>query len=195
MRALLITTAADAAARASGADAIVADTGEADDPALYLMLPPLEAARAREALSQAANLRPRGFALPLAEGGADVQRLGARLAVEEARLGLPEGAFRILAFATESPRAIFGLPSYVGASARLDALVFSAAPLAAHRLGAGPLRFARESLLIAARAAGVLALDAFDGDAARAAADGFDGMTGRSAAEIALIRAAFAPKA
>ena len=68
-------------------------------PALYLRLPPLDAPDALAALAAAAAARPHGFALAGAAGGADVQRLGARLAVEEARLGLPDGAFRILAFA------------------------------------------------------------------------------------------------
>ncbi|MDE3175653.1 MAG: hypothetical protein KGM15_06015, partial [Pseudomonadota bacterium] len=145
-----------------------------------------------------------GLALPQASGGRDVQQLGARLAVQEARLGLRDGALRILVFATETPQAIFGLSSYRGASRRLAGLVFTAAPLAA-TLGAGarssPLRLARDLTLFAARAAGTLALDApypdvddLDGlriEAQAARDDGFDGKAAIDPAQVAIINAVF----
>ncbi|HXT09373.1 MAG TPA: aldolase/citrate lyase family protein [Roseiarcus sp.] len=211
MRALLIVPPGDRAAYAealaSGADAVVVDVASAaaggHGPALYVRLPALDDPRAFDEMKAAAALRPRGVALATA-GGADVQRLGARLAVEEAALGLEEGALGVLAFATESPQAIFGLASYRGASARLVGLVWSVAPLDA-ALGAvggrsGPFRLARDMTLLAAKAAGVLAIDAaFVGDdleglraeALAARADGFDGKVAVSAGQVGAIGAVF----
>jgi citrate lyase subunit beta/citryl-CoA lyase len=214
MRSVLIVPPGDSAAfaeaLASGADAVIADAATAtaaDGVALFLRLPALDDAGALAALRGAAALRPRGVALSQAAGGADVQRLGARLAVEEARLGLADGAIRVLAFATESPQAIFGLPSYRGASQRLEGLVWSVAPLDA-KLGArsagraaGPFRLARDLTLLAARAAGVGAIDAayplvddLDGlraEALLARADGFDGKAALSAGQAAVINEVF----
>jgi citrate lyase subunit beta / citryl-CoA lyase len=210
VRSLLIVPSDYAAALASGADAWIADAGSpalGDAPALYLRLPPLDHPDALAAVKAAAAWRPRGVVLPLCAGAADVQRLGARLAVEEARLGLADGAIRVLALATESPQAIFGLPSYRGASHRLEGLIWSVAPLDAAlgarspRRAAGPFRLARDLTLLAARAAGVLALDApydlvddLDGlraEAVAARADGFDGKAALSAAQVHVINEVF----
>lgn len=213
MRALLIVPPGDRAAFAeavaSGADAVVADAASATaapagGPALYVRLPPLDDPGALDALKAAAALRPVGVALATT-GGAEVQRLGARLAVEEAALGLQDGALRVLAFATESPQAVLGLASYRGASQRLAGLVWSVSPLDA-ALGAksrrgGPFRLARDMALLAAKAAGVLAIDAafteagdLDGlreEAQAARADGFDGKAALSATQVRAIRGVF----
>jgi citrate lyase subunit beta/citryl-CoA lyase len=213
MRALLIVPAGDRAAfgeaLASGADAVVADVASvaassSAGPAIYVRLPPLDDAAALDAVRAAVALRPQGVALATA-GGADLQRLGARLAVEEAALGLPEDTLRVLAFATESPQAIFGLSSYCGASRRLVGLVWSVSPLAA-AIGArtargGPFRLARDLTLLAAKAAGVLAIDAafwdagnLDGlreEAQAARADGFDGKAVMSAGQVQTINGVF----
>ncbi len=209
MRSVLLVPPGDPAV-SSEADALVVDAAAPVTgawPALYMRLPPLDAPGALEALKAAAALRPRGVALPLAMGGADIQRLGARLAVEEARLGLADGSIRVLAFATESPQAIFGLASYRGASERLEGLLWSVAPLDAalgaqpERRGAGPFRLARDLTLIAARAAGVLAIDALypwvddleglRAEALAARADGFDGKAALSAGQAAVINEVF----
>lgn len=204
MRALLIVPEGDSAAFAraltSGADAVLADAAAAAawngaGPALYLRLDALDDSGALDDLKVAAALRPAGFVLTHATGGADVQRLGARLAVEEARLGMAEGALRILAFATQTPEAVLGLASYRGASARLAGLVVTQAALAAAlRAGrdSGPVRLARDLAVIAARAAGVPVFDATGAEFAVARAQGFDGAAA-SSEQIALIRRAFAP--
>jgi citrate lyase subunit beta/citryl-CoA lyase len=194
MRSLLIVAEADAAAFASGADAVLADTAAAlgQGPPLYLRVRPLDEPGAWEQVQAAARLRPAGVALMRAEGAADVQRLGAWLAVEEARQGLPDGTLRILAFATQTPTAVLASPSYRGASQRLAGLIVTDAPT----LRGGPLRLARDLAVIAAQAAGVPAIDATFGDPEslkQARADGFDGKAARTAAEVAVINAAFAP--
>jgi citrate lyase subunit beta/citryl-CoA lyase len=190
MRSLLIVAEADAAAFASGADAVLADTSAAPGQGapLYLRVGPLDEPGAWEQVQAAARLRPAGVALMRAEGAADVQRLGAWLAVEEARLGLPEGALRILAFATQTPAGVLALPSYRGASQRLAGLIVTDSP----SLLGGPLRLARDLAVIAARAAGVPAIDGtFSGSASLSRADGFDGRAARDAAEVAVVNAAF----
>jgi citrate lyase subunit beta/citryl-CoA lyase len=107
--------------------------------------------------------------LPKSLNGADVQHLGAKLAVREAEHRLPDGGTRILAIATESARALFGLASYAGASARLEGLAWGAEDLSAD-LGAesnklpdgsycGPYRLARELTLFGAVAAEVAPID------------------------------------
>jgi citrate lyase subunit beta/citryl-CoA lyase len=212
MRALLNVPEGDSAAfaraMASGADAVLADAAAAvgwrgQGPTLYLRVPPFDDPCALDDLAAAVRLRPAGVALARAVGGADVQRLGARLAVEEARQGLADGALRILAFATETPEAVLALPSYCGASARLVGLVVTRAALALALRAAplsGPVRLARDLALIASRAAGVAALDApFDGlgglraEALAGRADGFDGMAALSPEQVPVIQAAFAP--
>ncbi len=211
MRSLLLVPPGDAQALArglaSGAEALVVDAGApvSGGPAIFARVRPLDSAEALADIAAAASMGARGLALSEATGGDDVQRLGARLAVQEARLGLPDGTLQILAFVSETPQAIFGLSSYRGASRRLAGLVFTASPLAA-RLGAAgrggsPLRLARDLTLFAARAAGVIALDApypdvDDHDGLRAEAqaardDGFDGKAALDPAQVAIINAVF----
>jgi len=212
VRSLLIVPSGGDLARAleSGADALVVDAAPglpADGPALYLRVGGLDDPGAAAALAAAAALRPRGVVLSRAESGGDVQRLGARLAVEEAWLGLPDGTLRVLAFATETAQAIFGLPSYRGASGRLDGLVWSCSPLdealgaSAAGRASGPLALARNLTLFAARAAGTLALDApfadvrdlegLRAEAVAARADGFDGKAAVHADQVAVINEVF----
>ncbi|REF87978.1 HpcH/HpaI aldolase/citrate lyase family protein [Methylovirgula ligni] len=143
---------------------------------------------------------PDGIVLP-ARGGADVQHLGVKLAVREAELGIADRAMRIIALAGATPGAIFQLPSFAGASARLVALAFDASALAAS-LGTNddapgaPLTLARNLTLFAAKAAGVSALlvengamdlTIFSQQAKQAA---FDGIVTARADAIAAIRAA-----
>ncbi len=113
---------------------------------------------------------PDGVLSPSASCGADVQRLAAKIVVREASFGIQDGATKILAVATESAKAVFGLASYVGCSRRLTGLAFEAEALGAD-VGArallgldgqwiGTICHARAQLLLAAAAARVLAVDA-----------------------------------
>lgn len=112
---------------------------------------------------------PHGIVLPGCEGGGDVMRLGARLAVEEALLGLPDGTTRILPI-VDTPRGVLALASLVGASPRLAGLTWDPGALGA-RIGAfkgsdrggfppSPLEAVRAAIRLAAAAAGVMAIDA-----------------------------------
>ncbi|WP_159730073.1 aldolase/citrate lyase family protein [Methylosinus sp. Ce-a6] len=179
-----------AAALDSGADALVLDLGDPADPArdfararaaallrlprpeslrLYARVAPLTSAAIDADLAAVVAAGAQGVFLPRACGGASVQHLSAKLAVQEAECGRKDGAVRIVASAAETPAAVFALSSYAGASFRLEALSFDVEPLR-RALGAEPESLASESLaspfaaaraflLLGAAAAGVAAID------------------------------------
>ena len=98
-----------------------------------------------------------------------MQQIGVKLAVREASLGLDDGATRVVAIATESARALFGMESYCGCSTRLEGLAWGGEDLSAdlgaesNRLPdgayAGPYGLARNLTLFGAIAAGVAPID------------------------------------
>ena len=158
---------------------------------------------------------PHGIVLPKARAGADVMHLGAKLAVREAENGVPDGATRILAIATETAASIFTMGTYAGASRRLVGLAWGAEDLSAD-LGAeanrtpdgtyaDPYRLARTLTIYAAAAAEVAGVDTvyvdFRNDAGlrqecvEARRDGFTGMMAIHPSQVAPINAAFTPSA
>jgi citrate lyase subunit beta / citryl-CoA lyase len=161
----------------------------AEAPKLYAWVNPAGDLDAElDALLPAA---PDGLVLP-AESGADVQHLGIKLAVREAKLGFADGATWLIARAGATPGALFHLGSFAGASRRLAALAFDGEALAASLRRSedapdAPLAVARSLTLFAAKAAGVPALlvenHATDFAALRAAATqaGFDGIVAPNA--------------
>ncbi len=179
-------------------------------PQLYVRVNDLDTGLTREDLAAVLPFRPDGVMLPKANSGADV----ARLADDIDRLGGPDAAqARIIAIATETPRALLQMPSFVGCHPRLAGLVWGAEDLGT-ALGAAAARdadgrftpafaYARSLCLITAKAAGVQAIDGvwadFRDDAglaresADAARDGFTGKIAIHPAQIAPINAAFTP--
>lgn len=215
-----------AKAWASGADAVILDLEDAVAPAakpqartavaawlaqpraataqVFVRINPLDGGSLDVDLAAAAGAD--GIVLPKAEGAPSLQRLDSLLAGSEAK---------ILAIATETPRAVFQLGSYAGASARLCGLTWGAEDLPA-AIGAAtsrepdgrytaPYETLRTLTLFAAHAAEVAAIDTVypalhDGDglagyAARAARDGFTGMLALHPAQVATINQAFTPDA
>ena len=198
MRSLLFVPGDDdkklAKALASGADALIVDledsVAEARKPAarasaaafvaearrlptrprLYVRINPFAGALAEADLDAVIPAAPDGVALPKCLDGADVQRLGANLAVREAEYGLADGSTRVIAIATESARALFGFASYRGASRRLDGLAWGGEDLSAdlgaetNRLPDGayaaPYALARTLTLVGAVAAEARPIDA-----------------------------------
>ena len=157
--------------------------------------------------------RPDAVMLPKAEGGPAVAHLDAKLAAREAIHGLPEGAIRIIALATETAKALFLAGTYGDASARLAALSWGAEDLSAD-LGAEtnrdregcltePFRFARTLCLAGAAAARVEAIDTVfvdyrDGEGLRreseaARRDGFAGKLAIHPGQVAIINEVFTP--
>jgi citrate lyase subunit beta / citryl-CoA lyase len=156
---------------------------------------------------------PDGIMLPKTVGGPDVSHLAAKLAVREAENGLPDGATRILAIATENARGVFALGTLAWASHRLSGIAWGGEDLAAD-LGAetnrgadglytDPYRIARSLTLFAAAAAEVDAIDSVytdyrdrDGLAAEcrdARRDGFSAKMAIHPAQVPVINEAFTP--
>ena len=159
--------------------------------------------------------RPDAILLPKAEGGAAVTHLDAKLTAREALYGLPEGAIKILALATETATSLFLCGTYRGASPRLTGITWGAEDLSAE-LGAetnrdergrftSPYWLARNLSLAAASAARVAAIDTvyadfrnLDGlreEAREARRDGFIAKMAIHPAQVPVINEVFTPSA
>ncbi len=224
-----------AKARTSGADALILDLedsvaqdrkdearaatramldGDRGAQTIYVRVNALDTGRTLGDIASALPGRPNGIMLPKCESGEDVAKAAAWLDGVEAALGLPVGAVRIIAIATETAKALLRLDSYGRAGPRLAGLMWGAEDLAAS-LGStsnadergfhSPFRLARDLCLIAARAAGVAPsdtvytrIDDLAGLAAEAAAARRDGFAAKAVIHpkhIEAVNAAFAPTA
>jgi citrate lyase subunit beta/citryl-CoA lyase len=153
-------------------------------------------------------LRPDFVMLPKAEGPHDVARIAERLDIGSSAPG-------ILAVATETSASVLSLAASDWRHPRLKGLLWGAEDLAAD-LGAignrgpdgsysGPFRLARDLCLMAARKAGVLAIDAVHTafrdlddlrrEAKQARRDGFDAKAAIHPAQVEVINAVFRPDA
>lgn len=206
---------AKAAAR-DGVAAALRAGAPAGGPALWVRINPFGTAEALPDLAAVAGAGPAGIVLPKCEGGADVDRLAHMLDALEARDGVAPGAIRILAIATETAAATFGLGSYRGAGGgRLLGLTWGAEDLSAalgattNRDPAGgralTYRMVRSLALLGARAAGVEAIETVepgysDPEALRRAAaearrEGFSGALAIHPAQVGPINEGFSPDA
>ena len=158
---------------------------------------------------------PDGIFQPKCRSGADVQTLSAALDEAERQHGLPPGSTRIMAIITEVPVSLLNLNSYIGCSARVEALTWGAEDLSAamgslgNRDASGtytsPFRLARDLCLYTATAANVQPVDTINGNykdakglEAECKASAFDGFTGKIAIhpdQIATINTVFTPSA
>jgi citrate lyase subunit beta / citryl-CoA lyase len=179
----------------------------ANNPArLWVRINPLDGAEADKDLQAVLPARPDGIVLPKSEGGQSVAELSRRLAERG------NATARILAIATETPAAIFGLGTY-GGHKRLAGLTWGAEDLPA-AIGAAtsreadgsftpPYEIARSLCLFGAAAAGVAPIETvypafrdLDGlavYAARARRDGFTGMMAIHPDQVPVINSAFTP--
>ena len=211
---------------AAGADALILDLEDAVAPAakaearrhvvdflravggnqIFVRVNPLDSVENERDLEAVAGAHPHGIVLPKAEGGQDVDELARRLTKHG------NVSAQILAIATETAAAIFGLGSYGGAK-RLAGLTWGAEDLPA-AIGAAtsrdedgsftaPYEIARSLCLFGAAAAGVAPIETvypnfkdMDGLAAyagRARRDGFTGMMAIHPAQVPVINEAFTP--
>jgi citrate lyase subunit beta/citryl-CoA lyase len=204
MRSILIVRRAadEAAALASAADALAYENGLAPGPGhgvgkrVFACLSPPGAGRAEAEIDALKPFWPDGIVAFGVCGWRDIQRLGAKLAVREAELGLAAGATKIVAFPASTPAGVLELGTLARAGGRLIGLGFDADALA-QALGveaqAEPVRVARGLLVCAAAAAGVPAYERArhgDGDSfaracAEAARDSFFGLFVDDAAQAA----------
>src|SRR6266568_5274750 len=133
----------------------------------YVRVNPLASGLALDDLAATVAGRPDGILLPkcLPE---DVRTADHYLSAFEAACGAPVGTTRIIAIATETPAAVFALGGYAGVSPRLEAITWGAEDLSACIGGSnktldgdydGPYQLARSLCLLAASAAGVVAID------------------------------------
>lgn len=173
---------------------------------IFVRVNPLDSIENERDLEAVAGAHPHGIVLPKAEGGRDVDELARRLT------GHGNVSAQILAIATETPAAIFGLGTY-GKAKRLAGLTWGAEDLPA-AIGAAasreedgsftaPYEIARSLCLFGAAAAGVAPietvypnfkdLDGLAAYASRARRDGFTGMMAIHPAQVAVINDAFTP--
>src|SRR6202453_1954927 len=164
-----VALAAKPPARGAVAAFIGATRASVRPPRIYVRVNPLDGGLTEADLDAVMAAGPDGIMLPKSPGAADVQQLGGKLAAREAESGLVDGATRILAIATESARALFGLASYAGASERLEGLAWGAEDLGAdlgsdsYRVAdgaySGPYRLARDLTLLGGGAAEAAPVD------------------------------------
>lgn len=180
---------------------------------LWVRINPLETPDALLDLAAIMAIAPAGVVLPKSQSAAAVVELGHYLSALEAAAGRPLGETGILPIATETPKSLFELGSYVGTGPRLAGLTWGAEDLSA-AIGATSARdetgaftplyeLARSLCLAGAEAAGVPAIEtvytAFrDIEGLRAYAqrgrrDGFQGMLAIHPAQIPVIHEAFTP--
>lgn len=207
-----IAPAGKAVARASVAKFIAAAHSR-PGPSLWVRVNPPASGLFEADLAAVVPSAPTGIVLPKADGVADVARLDRSLAELERAAGLPHGAIRVLAIATETALGVANLAGYVDHPTRLLALAWGAEDLAAelgasgNRDGDGRFRplFAhvRANFRLAAAAAGLPAIDTIYADyrdakglaeyARGARADGFAGMLAIHPAQVDTINSAFTP--
>ena len=181
--------------------------------ARYVRINPLASGLALDDLAATVAGRPDGILLPKCTPD-DVRTLDHYLSAFEAAAGIPVGATRIVAIATETAEAVFALGHYKGSSPRLEAITWGAEDLSACIGGSnrtadgaydGPYQLARSLCLLAAAAAGVAALDTIYTDfrdpaglqteSAAARRSGFAGKMAIHPAQIAAINEAFSTSA
>jgi len=231
MRSLLFVPGDDekklAKARASDADALIFDLedsvaaenkiaarsvtlaalAEPTKAMRFVRLNPFDTGLLPDDLAATLDGQPDGFVLPKASGAKAVARLSRLMDQAGA-----SDACSIIAIATETPGAVQALMTEPWGDPRLLGLMWGAEDLAAE-LGASrnrisgqptqPFRFARNAMLMAAKHAGVLAVDTIYADfrdakgltheAEEAAADGFDAKAAIHPAQLPAIHHAFTP--
>jgi citrate lyase subunit beta/citryl-CoA lyase len=183
-------------------------------PAIYVRINALSTPLADGDLDIVMTGGPEGIVLPKAAAGADVSLLAARLSLREALHGIDDGVTKIIAIATESAAAIFGLGTYQSASPRLAGLSWGAEDLAADTGASAtridgswtePVRMVRSLALFGAAAAGVPAIDTvytdfrdLDGlrrECADAIRDGFSAKLAIHPDQVEIINSTFTPSA
>jgi citrate lyase subunit beta/citryl-CoA lyase len=176
-------------------------------PQVILRLNALGSGLAQTDLQEAFHPRVEAICLPKAEGVGDVEKLASMLETMEMERGLPAGAVDVLLM-VETALGVLAAPDMARASQRVRALGLGGEDLAKdlgaiRTPGGQELAHARAHLVIAARAAGAVAIDTIyadlanlDGlsDDARAARQlGFSGKLLIHPAQIEPVHSAFAP--
>ena len=192
---------------------LAAHAARPDRPLLMVRVNALDTGLTDDDLAAIVGARPDAIMLPKSESGRDVAHLDAKLTVQEALAGLPDGRITITVVATETAKAIFTLGTYQGASPRLAGLTWGAEDLSAD-IGAEtnrgedgrhtePFRLARALCLMGAVAAGAQPIDTvfpafrdLDGlrrECEEARRDGFTAKMAIHPAQVPVINQVFTP--
>lgn len=143
-------------------------SGDRGRQAIYVRVNALDTGLTLGDLAAVMAGAPSGIVLPKSASADDVALVGTWLDGLEAAHGVEQGATRVVAIATETAASLFGLGSYRTAGPRLHGLMWGAEDLSAsigsssNREGRrfhSPYLLARDLCLMAAAAAGVLAID------------------------------------
>ncbi|ETR76923.1 citrate lyase [Afipia sp. P52-10] len=183
---------------------------------LWVRINPLDDPSSLKDLAAVVGGAPDGIMLPKIDGPADVLRLSHHLEALEIRDGVAPGHVRIMPVATETPVAPLRLNDFVSAKLpRLLGLTWGAEDLSA-AIGAATntdesgewaltYRWARSTMLLAAKAVGIQAVETLyvnfkDSEGLRkscraAAREGFTGRIAIHPDQVAIINEAFAPSA
>lgn len=157
--------------------------------------------------------QPAGIVLPKCNGIEDVERLAHLLATFEAPLRLKSRGIRIIGIVTETAASVLNLASLRAGHFRLAGLMWGPEDLAADLGAAGnreatgaysePFRLARSLCLLAAKAAGVEAIDTvftdirdlakLEAESAAARAMGFDAKAAIHPDQVAVINRVYTP--
>jgi citrate lyase subunit beta/citryl-CoA lyase len=183
--------------------------------AVFVRINALGTADYAQDIAAIAGSAPAGLVIPKAEGADTLQTVDKDLEEAETVAGLPVKGIKLLPIATETPRAVLKLTDYAAPPPRTVALTWGAEDLSA-ALGATtnrdsdgdfsfPYKVVRALALIAAKAAGVQAIETLHIDfrdlagleraARRAQRDGFCGMLAIHPDQVLVINAAFTPSA
>ncbi|MDN2582399.1 CoA ester lyase [Aquibium sp. ELW1220] len=207
-----VAPARKAAARAMAAAFLADRSGEAG-PLLYVRVNDFSTGLTDEDLAAVAKAAPHGIMLPKAAGGADVERLSAKLRVHEAEAGLADGAIHILPIITETAAGLLAAGSYSSTLPRLAGVTWGAEDLSADIAARSArdetgrytdvFRLARAMTVLAAAKAQTAAIDTVfvdfrDMEALRrecleAERDGFTGKMAIHPAQVPVINEAFTP--
>ncbi len=157
--------------------------------------------------------RPAGIVLPKCDGIEHVERLSALLDRLEEQHDVHAGSLRILGIVTETASSVLNLSSLRRGHRRLAAMMWGAEDLAADLGAAGnrdatgefaePFRLARSLCLLAAKAAGVEAIDTvftdikdlsrLEAETAAARATGFDSKAAIHPDQVPVINRVYTP--
>jgi citrate lyase subunit beta/citryl-CoA lyase len=202
-----------AAARLAAAEFIRGAVASTPRPQIMVRVNGLTTGLTDDDLAAIVPARPDSIMLPKAEGAPSVVHVDAKLKVQEAAAGLPDGHVKIVPLVTETAMSLFLAGSYRDCSARLIGLTWGAEDLSAD-LGAEanrdangrffePYRFARTICLTAAAAARVQAidtlgvdfrnLDALRAECEEARRDGFTGKLAIHPAQVPVINEVLSP--
>ena len=181
--------------------------------AVWVRVNPLDSADFASDIEAVVPGAPAGLIVPKPDGPHVLNVVDAHLITQETEAGLPIGSIKLMPVATESPTAALSLADYRSPPPRLAALTWGAEDLSAALGGAGnrdesgefllTFRIVRSLCLIAAKAAGVEAIETLHANfrdaaglerAARAAQrEGFTGMLAIHPDQVGIIKAAFTP--